>query len=63
MPGRALVTGAGGFAGRHLVRHLTDQVCQALGDSVSKSGRPFDRPVLAQVPDDPHFLKPVGREN
>lgn len=46
-----------------VIRHLTDQVCQALGDSVSKSGRPFDRPVLAQVPDDPHFLKPVGREN
>ena len=24
MPGRALVTGAGGFAGRHLVRHLSE---------------------------------------
>ena len=46
-----------------VVRHLTDQVCQALGESVSKSGRPLDKPVLAQVPDDPHFLEPARREN
>jgi TonB family protein len=45
-----------------VVRHLTDRVCQALGESVSKSGRPLDRPVLAQLPDDPDFLEPAGRE-
>ena len=33
MPGRALVTGAGGFAGRHLVRHLREQGEDVVGPS------------------------------
>jgi GDP-4-dehydro-6-deoxy-D-mannose reductase len=33
MPGRALVTGAGGFAGRHLVRHLREQGEEVVGPS------------------------------
>ncbi len=33
MPARVLVTGAGGFAGRHLVRHLTDSGGEVAGPS------------------------------
>jgi GDP-4-dehydro-6-deoxy-D-mannose reductase len=33
MPGRALVTGAGGFAGRHLVRHLRERGEDVVGPS------------------------------
>ena len=33
MPARALVTGAGGFAGRHLVRHLSDSGGEVAGPS------------------------------
>lgn len=46
-----------------VARHLTDQVCQALGQSVARSGRPIERPVLAQLPDDPHFLEPPSGQD
>ncbi|HYZ47451.1 MAG TPA: energy transducer TonB, partial [Sphingomonas sp.] len=41
------------------VRKLTDRVCQALGESVKKSGGSLDAPAFALLPDDPRFLKPA----
>lgn len=41
-------------------RRLTRQLCEALVKSVQAAGRPLEQPVLAEFPDTPAFLEPVG---